>query len=101
VWVCGRVLSILDCRAHRRRCSPRARPRFPRRSRERREPSPWRDRPAAESLALFEDMRRGLVDEGGATLRMRQDHRNDNFNMFDLIAYRIKFVEHPHAGDKW
>jgi glutaminyl-tRNA synthetase len=29
------------------------------------------------------------------------DHRNDNYNMFDLIAYRIKFVEHPHAGDKW
>lgn len=21
--------------------------------------------------------------------------------MFDLIAYRIKFVEHPHAGSKW
>ena len=34
-----------------------------------REPSPWRDRPIAESLALFEDMRRGLVDEGKATLR--------------------------------
>ena len=46
-------------------------------------------------------MRRGLVDEGAATLRMRQDHRNENFNMFDLIAYRIKFVEHTHAGDKW
>lgn len=26
------------------------------------------------------------------------DHKNENFNMFDLIAYRIKFVEHPHAG---
>lgn len=21
--------------------------------------------------------------------------------MFDLIAYRIKFTEHPHAGDRW
>jgi len=38
-------------------------------SRERREPSPWRDRPPAESLRLFEDMRRGLIDEGKATLR--------------------------------
>jgi glutaminyl-tRNA synthetase len=46
-------------------------------------------------------MRRGLVDEGAATLRMRMDHRNDNFNMFDLIAYRIKFAEHPHAGSRW
>lgn len=39
--------------------------------RERREPSPWRDRPVQESLQLFEDMRRGLVDEGKATLRMK------------------------------
>ena len=22
-------------------------------------------------------------------------------NMFDLIAYRVKFVPHPHAGDAW
>lgn len=37
--------------------------------RKNREASPWRDRPVGESLALFEDMRRGLVDEGKATLR--------------------------------
>ena len=37
--------------------------------REQREGSPWRDRPQAESLKLFEDMRRGLVAEGKATLR--------------------------------
>lgn len=42
-------------------------------SRERREPSPWRERPIAESLALFEEMRRGQVDEGKATLRMKMD----------------------------
>ncbi|KAK9818383.1 hypothetical protein WJX72_011738 [[Myrmecia] bisecta] len=70
-------------------------------SREKREPSPWRDRPIAESLALFEDMRRGLIDEGKATLRMRMDYKNNNYNMFDLIAYRIKFTAHPHAGPKW
>lgn len=69
--------------------------------RDRREGSPWRDRPIEESLALFEDMRRGLIDEGTATLRMKMDPKNENFNMFDLIAYRIKFMEHPHAGDKW
>ncbi|WOL11124.1 hypothetical protein Cni_G19885 [Canna indica] len=33
--------------------------------------SPWRDRPIAESLKLFEDMRRGLIDEGKATLRLK------------------------------
>ncbi|KAI4357793.1 hypothetical protein L6164_001719 [Bauhinia variegata] len=63
--------------------------------------SPWRDRPIAESLELFEDMRRGLIEEGKATLRMKQDMQSDNFNMYDLIAYRIKFTPHPHAGDKW
>ena len=29
------------------------------------------------------------------------DYKNDNYNMFDLIAYRIKFTPHPHVGDKW
>jgi glutamyl/glutaminyl-tRNA synthetase len=37
-------------------------------------------------------MRRGLIDEGKATLRMKQDMQNDNFNMYDLIAYRIKVM---------
>ncbi|KAK8970420.1 hypothetical protein KSP40_PGU009045 [Platanthera guangdongensis] len=63
--------------------------------------SPWRNRPIPESLKLFDDMRRGLIDEGKATLRMKQDMRSENKNMYDLIAYRIKFTPHPHAGDKW
>ncbi|KAK9832832.1 hypothetical protein WJX81_005150 [Elliptochloris bilobata] len=70
-------------------------------SREAREPSPWRDRPVEESLRLFSDMRRGLMDEGSATLRMKQDVRNENFNMFDLVAYRMKYAPHPHAGPGW
>ena len=70
-------------------------------SRDARRDSPWRDRPVEESVRIFDEMRRGLWDEGSATLRMRQDPRNDNYNMFDLIAYRIKFAAHPHAGDKW
>lgn len=32
---------------------------------------------------------------------MKQDVKNENYNMFDLIAYRIKFVPHPKAGPKW
>ncbi|XP_024366735.1 glutamine--tRNA ligase, cytoplasmic [Physcomitrium patens] len=63
--------------------------------------SPWRNRPIEESLKLFDDMRRGLIDEGKATLRMKQDMKNENPNMYDLIAYRIKFTPHPHVGDKW
>nr|CAB3475950.1 unnamed protein product [Digitaria exilis] len=69
--------------------------------REKKMNSPWRDRPIEESLKLFEDMRRGLMAEGTATLRMKQDMQNENKNMSDLIAYRIKFTPHPHAGDKW
>ncbi|XP_012833334.1 PREDICTED: glutamine--tRNA ligase [Erythranthe guttata] len=69
--------------------------------REEKKNSPWRDRPIEESLKLFDDMKRGLVEEGKATLRMKQDMQSDNFNMYDLIAYRIKFTPHPHAGDKW
>jgi glutaminyl-tRNA synthetase len=70
-------------------------------SREARRDSPWRDRPVEESIKIFEEMRRGLWEEGSATLRMKQDMRNDNYNLFDLIAYRIKYAAHPHAGDKW
>lgn len=69
--------------------------------REKKMNSPWRDRPIKESLQLFHDMKRGMIDEGKATLRMKQDMQSDNFNMYDLIAYRIKFTPHPHAGDKW
>ncbi|KAG5098452.1 hypothetical protein JHK82_048306 [Glycine max] len=35
--------------------------------------SPWRDRPISESLKLFEDMKNGSIEEGKATLRMKQD----------------------------
>ncbi|GFP85363.1 glutamine--tRNA ligase [Phtheirospermum japonicum] len=69
--------------------------------REKKMNSPWRDRPIEESLKLFDDMKNGLIEEGKATLRMKQDMQSDNFNMYDLIAYRIKFTRHPHAGDKW
>ncbi|MCO5601875.1 hypothetical protein L7F22_056001 [Adiantum nelumboides] len=70
-------------------------------SRESKTESPWRNRPVTESLKLFDEMRRGLMEEGKATLRMKQDMKSDNPNMFDLIAYRIKYTPHPHAGDKW
>ena len=32
---------------------------------------------------------------------MRQDVKNENYNMYDLIAYRIKYVPHPKAGEEW
>ena len=63
--------------------------------------SPWRDRPMEENLKLFEDMRKGKFAEGKATLRLKMDMKSDNYTMRDLIAYRIKYTPHPHAGDKW
>ncbi|XP_059658809.1 glutamine--tRNA ligase, cytoplasmic-like, partial [Cornus florida] len=69
--------------------------------REKKMNSPWRNRPIAESLKLFNEMKEGKIGEGEATLRMKQDMQSDNFNMYDLIAYRIKLTPHPHAGDKW
>lgn len=70
-------------------------------SREKKEPSPWRDRPVAESLRIFELMRQGRIGEGEATIRMKQDIQSSNPTMWDLVAFRVKFVPHPHAGDEW
>lgn len=46
-------------------------------------------------------MRLGKFKENEATLRMKMDMSSPNFNMYDQVAYRIKFIPHPHAGDKW
>lgn len=63
--------------------------------------SPWRDRPVAENLAEFAKMREGRYSEGEAVLRLKMDWSSGNTNMWDLIAYRIKFTPHPHAGSAW
>mmetsp|Transcript_5854 Transcript_5854/g.24460 ORF Transcript_5854/g.24460 Transcript_5854/m.24460 type:complete len:767 (-) Transcript_5854:1039-3339(-) len=63
--------------------------------------SPYRDRSVAENLKLFEDMRRGCCAEGSRTLRLKMDTEAANFNMFDQVAYRVKFAPHPHIGDGW
>ena len=70
-------------------------------SRDERTNSPYRNRPIEESLSLFEDMRKGKIAEGKATLRLKMDMSSNNPNMRDLVAYRIKFANHPHVGDKW
>ena len=70
-------------------------------SREERTDSPWRDRRIEESLREFELMRKGYFEENERTLRLKMDMKNDNPVMRDLVAYRIKYAEHPHAGRKW
>ena len=63
--------------------------------------SPWRNRPVAESLELFDAMRAGRFAEGAATLRLKIDMASLNATLWDPVAYRVKFTPHPHTGDKW
>ncbi len=63
--------------------------------------SPFRERPAAESLELLEQMKVGAVDEGTMTLRARIDMSSPNINMRDPVIYRIKKVPHHRTGDEW
>ena len=58
--------------------------------------SPYRERPAAESLALLEQMRVGAIDEGAMTLRAKIDMASPNVNMRDPVMYRIKKMAHHH-----
>ena len=63
--------------------------------------SPYRDRPAAESLDLFRRMRAGEFPEGKYTLRAKIDLASGNFNMRDPVLYRIRYIEHHRQGTKW
>ena len=63
--------------------------------------SPYRDRPAAESLDLFELMKNGEFPEGKYTLRAKIDLESGNFNMRDPVIYRIRYIEHHRQGTKW
>jgi len=63
--------------------------------------SPYRDRSVAENLRLFEQMRRGELDEGTCVLRAKIDMASPNINMRDPAVYRIKKAHHHRTGDKW
>ena len=64
-------------------------------------PSPWRERPAAESLRLFGEMREGKHDEGSRVLRAKIDMASPNINLRDPAIYRIRKAEHHRTGGKW
>ena len=69
--------------------------------REKKIDSPYRNRTVEENLKLFEMMRQGRFEEKECCLRMKIDMKHNNPCMRDPVAYRIKYVPHPHAGDKW
>lgn len=63
--------------------------------------SPWRDRPAAESLQLLRDMRAGKYPDGSMALRAKIDMGSPNINMRDPVLYRIRHAPHHRTGDAW
>jgi len=63
--------------------------------------SPFRDRPAAESLDLFRRMRKGEFEDGACVLRARIDMAHPNVLMRDPLLYRIRHASHHRTGDRW
>jgi glutaminyl-tRNA synthetase len=63
--------------------------------------SPFRDRPVAENLDLFERMRKGEFPDGSKVLRAKIDMSSPNFNLRDPVMYRILHEEHHNTGGKW
>ena len=63
--------------------------------------SPYRNRPAAENLKLFSEMKEGLYPDGAMVLRAKIDMASPNINMRDPIIYRIAHQSHHNTGDDW
>jgi len=61
-------------------------------------PGKYRDTSVDENLKHWSRMKSGFYPSGSCTLRMKMDLTSPNPNMHDLMAYRIKYTSHPHAG---
>ena len=60
-------------------------------------PSPYRDRPVEENLALFEKMNTPEAEEGSMVLRAKLDMANPNMHFRDPIIH----TPHHRTGTKW
>lgn len=63
--------------------------------------SPYRDRPAEESLKLFREMNSGNVEPGKMILRAKIDMTSPNMHFRDPIMYRVLNLPHWRTGTKW
>ena len=63
--------------------------------------SPFRNRPAKESLQLFAEMKDGKHPDGAHVVRAKIDMRSPNMNLRDPAMYRIRHATHHRTGDKW
>ncbi len=64
-------------------------------------PSPFRERPRAESLDLLRRMRAGEFEDGACVLRARIDMAHQNVLLRDPLLYRIRHARHHRTGDRW
>jgi glutaminyl-tRNA synthetase len=64
-------------------------------------PSPYRDRPPAESLDLLRRMREGEFPDGAHVLRARIDMAHPNMLMRDPLLLRIRHAAHYRRGTAW
>jgi len=65
------------------------------------EESKYRNRSVEENLELFENMRKGLYEDGSRVLRAKIDMASPNMNMRDPVIYRISRTTHHRTKDKW
>ncbi|MDR3070943.1 MAG: glutamine--tRNA ligase/YqeY domain fusion protein, partial [Propionibacteriaceae bacterium] len=63
--------------------------------------SPFRDRPVAENLEVFRQMRAGVFPDGSKVLRAKIDMQAENMQLRDPVLYRIRRGHHHRTGDKW
>lgn len=63
--------------------------------------SPFRERPANESLDLFSKMRNGEFKDGEKVLRAKIDMADPNINLRDPVIYRILHANHHRTGNDW
>ncbi|KAG1378066.1 hypothetical protein G6F59_018132 [Rhizopus arrhizus] len=60
--------------------------------------SPWRNRPAAESVALLREMRDGKHPDGSLVLRAKINMASPNINLRDPVMYRLGAPGGRRAG---
>ncbi len=63
--------------------------------------SPYRNRPAAESLELLRRMKAGDFPDGSRCLRAKIDMQAENMWLRDPVMYRIRHAVHHNTGDRW
>ena len=63
--------------------------------------SPYRDRPVAENLELFQKMKEGGFPEGSHVLRAKIDMTSSNMLMRDPVMYRILHKAHHRTNTDW